>query len=344
MGGNDILSQEEIDALLHGVDSGEVETRDTRPAPGEARTFDFTTQDRIVRGRMPTLEMINERFARYLRNSIFSMLRRTPEISVRGVEMLKFSEYTHSLFVPSSLNLVKVSPLRGTGLIVLDPRLVFTVIDNYFGGDGRFPVKIEGREFTPTEQSVISLLLERVFQNLIEAWNPVQKLSLERTGMEVNPHFANIVSPTEVVVASKFHIELDGGGGDLHVTLPYSMLEPLRELLDAGVQSDRVEHDERWARALREEVEDAEVELTAVFARRTVSLRDLVKARPGDVLYIDPPERITVLVEDVPAFEASFGRSRGMNAVRIEATKRRRRSAISLTAGGENKLNGEQKQ
>src|SRR5690606_7718006 len=235
------------------------ETEDSRPAPGEARSFDFATQDRIVRGRMPTLEMINERFARYLRNSIFSMLRRTPEISVRGVEMLKFSEYTHALFVPSSLNLVKVSPLRGTGLIVLDPRLVFTVIDNYFGGDGRFPVKIEGREFTPTEQSVISLLLERVFQNLIEARNPVQKLALERTSMEVKPNCANMVSPREVVVAGQSHIELEGGGGDLDVTLPYSMLEPLGDLLDAGVQSDSVEHDERWARALREEVEDAEV-------------------------------------------------------------------------------------
>lgn len=328
MGGNDLLSQDEIDALLHGVDSGEVDTKDTRPARGEAVSFDFATQDRIVRGRMPTLEMINERFARYLRNSVFSLLRRTPEVSVRGIEMMKFSEYAHSLFVPTSLNLVKVTPLRGTALVVLDPRLVFSLIDNFFGGDGRYPAKIEGREFTATEQKVISLLLERVFNNLVEAWNPVHKLAFERIGAEVNPHFANIVSPTEVVVVSKFHIELDGGGGELHVTLPYSMLEPLRELLDAGVQSDRVEHDERWTQTLREELEDADVEMKAILARRTVPLRDLVNARPGDVLFIDLPEHISVLVEDVPVFEGGFGKTRGMNAVRIEKILRRRQSGV----------------
>jgi flagellar motor switch protein FliM len=148
---NDLLSQDEIDALLHGVDSGAVDTTPPPSAPGEARNYDFATQDRIIRGRLPTLEMINERFARLFRISLFNMLRRTPELTVIGIEMQKFAEYTHSLYVPTSLNVVKIKPLRGSALFIFEPKLVFTVVDNFFGGDGRNAIKIEGREFTPTE-------------------------------------------------------------------------------------------------------------------------------------------------------------------------------------------------
>ncbi|HEB59510.1 MAG TPA: flagellar motor switch protein FliM, partial [Gammaproteobacteria bacterium] len=155
MAANDLLSQDEIDALLHGVDSGDVETEDdVEKYDGVARNFDFASQDRIVRGRMPTLEMINERFARLFRISLFNMLRRTAELSVGGVQMMKFGEYVHSLFVPTSLNIVRIRPLRGSALCVFDPKLVFIVVDNYFGGDGRYHTKIEGREFTPTERRV----------------------------------------------------------------------------------------------------------------------------------------------------------------------------------------------
>ena len=161
MSGNDVLSQDEIDALLHGVDSGAVKTEPVA-APGEARQYDFTNQVRIVRGRMPTLEMINERFARLFRTSLFNMLRRTPEVAVAPVKMQKFSEYVHSLHVPTSLNLVKILPLRGTALVVIDPKLVFATVDNFFGGNGRF-AKIEGREFTATESRVIHMLLKHIF-------------------------------------------------------------------------------------------------------------------------------------------------------------------------------------
>ena len=232
---NDLLSQDEIDALLHGVSGGDVETETDEEVPeGEARGYDFTSQDRIVRGRMPTLEMINERFARYFRISLFNMLRRAGEISVSGVQMLKFAEYVHSLFVPTSLNLVRVPPLRGTALFVLEPKLVFALVDNFFGGGGRFHTKIEGREFTPTELRVIQMVLDLAFKDLSQAWKPVMDVGFDYQSSEVNPHFANIVSPTEVVVVNTFRVELDGGGGDLHVTMPYSMVEPIRQLLDAG--------------------------------------------------------------------------------------------------------------
>jgi flagellar motor switch protein FliM len=316
MSGNDVLSQEEIDALLHGVDSGSVRTDDA-VLPGEVRQFDFTNQVRIVRGRMPTLEMINERFARLFRTSLFNMLRRAPEVAVAPIRMQKFSEYVHSLHVPTSLNLVRVLPLRGTALVVLDPKFVFAVVDNFFGGSGRF-TKIEGREFTATESRVINMLLKHIFTDTKEAWSTVARLDIEYLNSEINPHFANIVSPTEIVVVTSFHIELDGGGGDVHFTMPYAMIEPLRELLDAGVASDRIEHDERWAMALKEEIEDAEVELTTVLGRGRITMQQLLEMKPGDVFPCDFTGRATVLAEEVPIFRGSFGVSHGQQAIQIE--------------------------
>jgi flagellar motor switch protein FliM len=316
MAGNDILNQDEIDALIHGVDSGVVNTEPT-PEPNEARQYDFATQVRIVRGRMPTLEMINERFARLFRTSLFNLLRRTPEIAVGPVQMSKFSEYVHSLHVPTNLNLVRVLPLRGTALVVLDPKFVFASVDNFFGGNGRF-AKIEGREFTATENRIIHMLLKHLFVDLQEAWSNVAQLKIEYINSEINPHFANIVSPTEIVVVTTFHIELDGGGGDIHVTMPYSMIEPMRELLDAGVASDRVEHDERWLLALKEELEDAEVELRMILGRGHVTVAELVNLKAGDVIPVDFSGRATVIAEDVPILRGSYGVSHGMHALKID--------------------------
>ncbi|WP_455203268.1 flagellar motor switch protein FliM [Kaarinaea lacus] len=314
---NDLLSQDEIDALLHGVSSDEIDTEDDDGSSDEARSYDFSSQDRIVRGRMPTLEMINERYARLFRISLFNLLRRSAEISVGGVQMLKFSEYVHSLFVPTSLNLVRVHPLRGTALFVLDPKLVFTVVDNYFGGDGRFHTKIEGREFTPTEQRVVQMILQSVFVDLKEAWAPVINVDFEFVNSEVNPQFANIVSPTEVVVVTIFHVELEGGGGDFHVTMPYSMLEPIREILDAGVQSDVEETDERWINALREEIEMATVNLSGRLLETELTLRDMLDLKAGDIIPVQMPQYATVCAEGVPVLRGAFGTADGKNAVKV---------------------------
>ena len=315
---NDLLSQDEIDALLHGVDNGDVESEVEEFEPGEAQSYDFTSQDRIVRGRLPTLEMINERFARYFRTSLFGMLRRTADISVSGIQMLKFSEFIHSLFVPTSLNLIKVPPLRGKGLCVIDPKLVFSLVDSYFGGTGRFHTKIEGRDFTPTELRVVQLLLDLAFKDLTEAWKPVMNLGFECVGTEVNPQFANIVSPSEVVVVSSFHADLENGGGDIYITLPYAMLEPIRDLLDAGVQSDRGERDERWESSLREEIFNAEVELACELATATLTVRELSTMKAGDVIPIDIPEQVRVEAAGVEIFSGQLGVSEGNYAVKVE--------------------------
>ncbi|MFL6592702.1 MAG: flagellar motor switch protein FliM [Luteimonas sp.] len=328
---SDLLSQDEIDALLHGVDSGAVGT-EPPAAPGEARSYDFASQDRIVRGKLPTLEMINERFARTLRIGIYNLLHRSAELSVKGIDLLRFGEYMHSLQVPTNLNLVKMKPLRGTALVVYEPRLVFTLVDNFFGGGGKYPARIEGREFTPTEMRVIQLLLKQTFADLVESWAPVMPVEFEYLNSEVNPHFANIISPREYIVVSRFNIELDGGGGEMHVAFPYAMLEPIREQLDAGVQSDRIERDEGWMRAMRAQLQDAQVELSSAIAQRQISLRELSRLKVGDVIPIELPRTVTLQVEQMPLFSGEFGVHNGRNAVKVTAVHLPRNTpALELT-------------
>ncbi len=335
---SDLLSQDEIDALLHGVDDVEEDEVSDSPSDASALEYDFSSQDRIVRGRMPTLEIVNERFARHLRVSLFNMMRRSAEVSINGIQMIKFGEYIHTLFVPTSLNMVRFRPLKGTGLITMEARLVFILVDNFFGGDGRYHAKIEGREFTPTERRIIQMLLKIIFEDYKEAWAPVMDVSFEYLDSEVNPAMANIVSPTEVVVISSFHIELDGGGGDFHVSLPYSMLEPIRELLDAGVQSDKEDTDLRWSKALRDEIMDVDVELSTHMLDVEVSLKQVMEFKAGDIIPVEMPEHITVMIEDLPTFRAKLGRSRDNLALKITDKIPRPTSVKSelqlLTRGG----------
>jgi flagellar motor switch protein FliM len=312
---SDLLSQDEIDALLHGVD--DVEEDMIEDGELDARSYDFSSQDRIVRGRMPTLEIVNERFARHLRISMFNMMRRAAEVSINGVQMLKFGEYVHTLFVPTSLNMVRFSPLKGTALITMEARLVFILVDNFFGGDGRFHAKIEGREFTPTERRIVQLLLKIIFEDYKEAWAPVMDVEFDYLDSEVNPAMANIVSPTEVVVVSSFHIEVDGGGGDFHITMPYSMIEPIRELLDAGVQSDTQDTDMRWSQALRDEIMDVDVGIDATVVEHQLTLREVLEFKVGDVIPVELPEYIVLKVEDLPTYRCKMGKTKENLALKI---------------------------
>lgn len=317
---SELLSQDEIDALLHGVDDGDVEVAgEPDMVPGQARSYDFASQDRIVRGRMPTLEMVNERFARHMRISLFNLMRRSAEVSINGVQMVKFGEYVHSLFVPTSLNMVRIRPLRGTALFTMEAKLVFILVDNFFGGDGRFHAKIEGREFTPTERRIIQKLLEQSFIDLKDAWAPVMRVDFEYLDSEVNPALANIVSPSEVVVVCSFHIEMDGGGGDFHVTMPYSMLEPIRELLETGVKTDRVDIDERWVKALRRDMLQVEVQADSQLVETELSLRQVMELKAGDIIPIDLPELVQLSVEGLPLFHGRYGVSNKNMAIKIHS-------------------------
>ena len=333
MADQDILSQDEIDALLSGMDGGDVATEPDEQAPADGVIgFDFQSQDRIIRGRLPTLEMINERFARNLRISLFNLLRRSPEMSVGSIQMLKFSEYVHSLFMPASMNLVKVKPLRGTALFTFDPKLVFALVDNFFGGTGQFHTKIEGRDFTVTERRIVQMVLEFVFTDLAQAWASVLPVEFEYVGTEVNPQFANIVSPSEVVVVTVIEIELEGGSGGLHLALPYSMIEPIREILDTGMQGDSSEQDGRWVHLLREEVESAELELASNLAETQIPLSKLMSLKPGDIIPVELPETVAATVEGVPVFHCKFGSSGPNLALKIIDRVQRVSTAMVVAA------------
>jgi len=316
MSADDLLSQDEIDALVLGVDAGFVNT-EPPPDPGIARNYDFASQDRIIRGRMPTLEMVNERFARLWRIGLFNLIRRSANISVRGIELVKFNQYLQSLYVPSNLNLIRFKPLRGTGLIVFEPKLVFAVVDIFFGGEGRYPTRIEGRDFTPTEMRVIQLMLNYTFADMTEAWAPVLDIQPEYIHSEINPHFANIVSPREYVVVSRFHVDLDGGSGEINITLPYSMLEPIRELLDAGIQSDRIDRDASWNTTLREQLQYVEVGVSSILAQKQIDIGQLARLKAGDILPIEISTQVPVCVEGIPVLHGEYGQLEGKNAIKI---------------------------
>ena len=312
------LDQDEIDALLNGVGSGAV-TTDARPVGDAApvRAYDFSTQTRIVRGRMLTLEMINERLARALRQSIFDMIRQAPEVSAQAISTPKYAEYIQMLSLPTSLNLIRFQPLSGTGLMVFESKLVFAIIDAFFGGCGR-QTRIDGRDFTPTEVQIIHLLMEQVIAGIEEAWKPVMKVNVDFLSREVNPGFANIVSPTEIVVVSTLRVTIDGRGGDINIALPYSMLEPIKDMLRAGIQSDGADRAERWAQVLRNELEECDVRLVTRMGTIEMSVSSLLDMCPGDVLPCDFDGRVVVSSDDVPLFSGKLGQQRGQRVVEVD--------------------------
>lgn len=313
---DDILSQEEVDALLRGV-TGEEDSSDEEGDSTAIRSYDIGRQERIVRGRMPTLEIINERFARNLRVGLFNFMRRSAEISVGPVRVLKYSEFIRNLVVPTNLNLIHMKPLRGTALFIFDPDFVFLVVDNLFGSDGRYHVRVEGRDFTPTEQRIILRLLQVVFDEYKKSWEPVYKVDFEYVRSEMNTQFANIATPTEVVVAVTFKIELGAGGGDFHVCFPYAMIEPIRDVLYSSMQADRMEADNRWVKLLSRQVQTAEVDLVANLGHAPVTLGEILDLKIGDVISLEIPAAIIAEVDGVPIFECRYGIKNGQYALRV---------------------------
>jgi flagellar motor switch protein FliM len=315
----DFLSQEEVDALLKGV-TGDVEEVASADGDGASavKSYDIGRQERIVRGRMPTLELINERFARFLRIGLFNYMHRNAEISVGPVRVQKYSEFIRNLVVPTNLNLVQVKPLRGTGLIVLDPNLVFLVVDNMFGGDGRFHSRVEGRDFTATEQRIIQGLLGVIFAEYEKSWKPVYELTFEYLRSEMNTQFANIATPAEVIVAVTFNIEFSGASSEMHICLPYSMVEPIREILYSTMHSDQVSSDKRWTSMLRRQLQKAELDLVAPLSTRRITLGEIMELKVGDIIPIPIPDLINVHINDMPVIAAKYGIRNGQYALKVD--------------------------
>jgi len=311
------LSQDEVDALLKGV-TGEQDQEDVVEDASSVRPYNLATQERIVRGRMPTLEIINERFARLFRIGLFSFMRRTVDISTGPVKVQKYSEFIRNLVVPTNLNLVLVKPLRGTALIVFDPTVVFMIVDNLFGGDGRFHTRVEGRDFTQTEQRIIQRILEIFMETYAKSWSYVFNIEFEYVRSEMNTQFANIATPNEVVVNTTFNLELGPTSGDLHVCMPYSMIEPIRDMLTSSLQGETMEIDRRWTKLMTQQIQNAEVEIVANMGISRISMADLVNMKIGDIIPFTVPDIITATVDNVPVMECTYGTLHGQYALRVE--------------------------
>lgn len=315
-----ILTQDEVDALLKGMGGGEVETETDDRADAEGITpYDLTNQDRIIRGRMPTLEIINDRFARFFRQTMSTALRKVIDISAFSIDMIKFGEFMRALPVPTSLHIFKADPLRGHAVMVIETKLVFNLVDSFFGGSGRGYIKVEGRDFTPIESRLVTKVIKMALDDLERAWNPVHPLTLNYVRGETNPQFASVVAPTEVVIVIKFEVELEQTVGTLIICLPYSTIEPIRSKLYAGFQSDQLEVDTAWINRFIERVREAEVNMVVELGRTMVTGEDIMNLTEGDVIMLrhDVREPLTVKVEGVPKFKVFAGSSRGQTAVRV---------------------------
>ena len=313
-----ILSQDEVDALLQGI-TGESQKleQDDAPATG-VRSYDLSSQERIVRGRMPTMEVINERFARNIRIGLFNLIRKSPEVSIGGIKVQKFSAFLREIVVPTNFNIMSVKPLRGNCLIVCDPSLVFAVIDSLFGGIGKFHTRIEGRDFSPTELRVIFRLVETIVAEYKKAWVGIYPVELEYQRSEMQPQFANIATPSEIVVATNFTLEIGDTTGSVHFCIPYSTLEPIRDVLYSTIQGDSAEPDRRWVTLLKQQIQSAEVNLVAELAHAGATVEQLLAFKPGDFIELDLNPMIQAKVDGVPVFDCLYGTSNNRFSIKID--------------------------
>jgi flagellar motor switch protein FliM len=313
-----ILSQDEVDALLQGI-TGESQKLEQEEVPeGAIRDYNLASQERIVRGRMPTMEIISERFSRNIRIGLFNLMRKTPEVSVGAIKVQKYSAFLREIVVPTNFNIMAVRPLRGSGLIVCDPTLVFAVIDALFGGQGKFHTRIEGRDFSPTEQRVIGRLVETITTQYKKAWHGIYPLDLEYQRSEMQPQFATIAAPGEIVVTSSFTLEVGETTGTIHFCIPYATLEPIRDVLYSSVQGDSAEPDRRWVKLLAHQIQAANVELVAQLAHAPATVEQLLSLKPGDFIELDLNKVIEVKVDGVPLLSAQYGTSNGNYALKVE--------------------------
>ncbi|SPF31268.1 Flagellar motor switch protein FliM [Syntrophobacter sp. SbD1] len=315
-----ILSQDEVDALLRGLSDGDIETtKESAPAPDNFHLFDLANQDRIVRGRMPTLDIINDRFAKIHRISLSGSLRRMLDINVCQAEMIKFGEFIRTLPVPTSLHILKIEPLRGHVLFMIESRLIFNLVDCFFGGTGKGSYKIEGRDFTSIEYRVINKVVKQVLQDLEQAWQPITEVSFNFVRSEVNPQFATIIPPTDVVIVVRFELEMDRMMGRMALVLPYSTIEPIRSKLYASFQSDQLEIDEQWILRLKKLIEGVPVELSVELGSASLKGSELMNMEIGDVIVLnnDAGTPLVVKVEGVPKLRATPGICRGNLAFQV---------------------------
>lgn len=318
----EILTQEEVDSLLSGLTSGKVEAEtDQGPEVEEdVILYDFTSQERVIRGRLPTFEVISERFGRELRSTLSNLLHATVDISMEAIDTIKFGEFVRSLPVPTSLHVFRMEPLRGHGLVVLESQLVFNLIDTFFGGKGASEAKIEGREFTAIEDAMILKVVNGCLENLHIAWIPVEQVRASLVRSEVNPQFATIVMPTDLVIVTKYEVELETSAGTLIVCIPYSMIEPLRSRLSGAFQAEALDIDIAWQKRLKEIILESAVDVHVQLGTKEISGEQLIHMKVGDVVELDQDAEkpLRAIVQGLHKMSGFAGVQRGFQAFRVE--------------------------
>lgn len=284
---NKILAQDEVDALLRGLSGGEIDSSTDEPVDNSGIVpFDLANQDRIIRGRMPVLEIVNDRFSRLYTNTLSNIVRKRVEVNPISIDMTKFGDFMRTLPVPTSINIFKMDPLRGNAIIVVDARLVFALVESFFGGQGSQP-KIEGREFTPIEQTIVSKVVRIALEKMEESWRPIHDVSMELVRSEINPQFAAIVPPSDVVIIITFEVELETAIGSMTMCLPYATIEPIRSKLLASFQTERLEVDHAWVARLKERLFETSVEMKIRFGDSKITGNQLLRLKEGDVIMLD---------------------------------------------------------
>ena len=316
---NKILAQDEVDALLRGLSGGDIESETDEGVDEDGVvSFDLANQDRIIRGRMPVLEIVNDRFSRLCTNALSNSLRKRVELNPLSIDMTKFGDFMRSLPVPTSINIFKMDPLRGNAIAVVDARLVFALVESFFGGQGSQP-KIEGREFTRIEQAIVEKVIKIVLHNMEESWRPVHDISLELVRSEINPQFAAIVPPSDVVVVITFEVELDTALGSMIICLPYATIEPIRSKLHASFQTERLEVDHAWVARLKERLLETPIELKVHFGSTTITGNQLLRMQVGDVLVLDKDQEdlLNCTVAGVCKYQGIAGTVKAMKSFQI---------------------------
>jgi flagellar motor switch protein FliM len=317
---SEVLSQGEVDALLRGVGDGEVETETDEPEDdGTVTEYDLTSQDKIIRGRLPTLDIINSMFSRLFRSTFSSLMRKSADVSVVSTDSIKFGEFLRSLPLPSSLHIFRMEPFRGHGLMVIESKLVFTVVDNFFGGTGSNEAKITGRDFSFIEIRMIKNVVLAALEDFEKAWKPVHPVTTTYVRSEVNPQFAAIVPPGDLVLVLNFDIELETITGSLTICLPFASIEPVLPKLKAQFQSEELEIDQVWVKRLRAELLLTEIETVVELGTAEVTSSELLKFKAGDTLMLkeDADNPVTLKIEGIPKLKGFPGTSKGNKAVQI---------------------------
>lgn len=343
-----VLTQAEVDALLSAVSEGgfegggaggapKAESRPTGSAESvpsmldfgavatapaeqvEVTPYDLTNQDRVVRGRMPTLDIIYERFIRLYRISLSNALRKIASISIISTDLLKFGEFVNTLPIPSCMCIMRFESLRGPAVLVFESKLAYALVDSFFGGTDRPYTKIEGKEFTRIELSIMQKVMDLAIHDMEEAWAPVHKTDITFIRTEVNPQFVGVVPPGDIIISTTFEVELENASGTIALVIPYSTIEPIKNKLNASFQTEADRGDKEWTTKLEVHLENAEANLQVNLGSALITVGDLVNLNVNDIIPLtqDADGEMEVLVEGVPKFKCLFGVSRGNRAVQI---------------------------